>query len=228
MNSIGAKAAALLAVMMICLIPAGSSAADTGHLGGHCESQGNIADYDERTGYLQFQLGLDAKRIEFIVLGEDGGIMGPYAVGNDNKGYFRIEGFLQDNALGRGINLIHITPDNGAEIEFRMDVQVAYTLSFDPNGAKGIVPFISVSPGGSVTLPDCTLKSPTSDQFGGWEIDGVIHQKGDRIAVTGDTVAKADWGSGSTGLPDWFPWVALAAVLIIAIAIVLIVRRMRI
>lgn len=230
MKHTGAKAAALLAVLMICLIPAGSSAADTSHLGGHAESSGMIVDYDGKTGYLQFQLVTDAKRIQFTILGEDGGLMGPYAVGNDNGGLIQIEGFLKDNELGRGMNLISVTSDEGMLVEFRLYVQAAYTLSFDPNGAKGIIPFISVSPGESVTLPDCTLRSPTSDPFGGWMIDGEIHQKGERIKVGGDTLAKASWGQEpqTTGNSDWVLLIAAAVILITAIAIVLIVRRMRI
>lgn len=224
MKATGAIAAVLLAVL-ISSVPTGSSAADTSHLGGHAETSGMYADYDADTGLLQFRIQTEAERFSFTILSESGRLMGPYTVGNENNGFVLVEGFRGSDALDRGMNLISLSGGQSGIAEFRMDVRTACTVSFDPNGAKGILPFVSVSPGGTCVLPDCTLRSPTQSPFGGWEIHGETHQKGDRIQVTADTVAKAVWGGSEDSSP--MLWIVVAVVLVTAIAIILTVRRMR-
>ena len=69
-------------------------------------------------------------------------------------------------------------------------------ISFD-NG-KGTGSMTPVSFIGLYTLPECEFKAPSFYHFAGWEIEGELHQPGEKIDVLGDVVLKATFEKDSS------------------------------
>ena len=68
------------------------------------------------------------------------------------------------------------------------------TVSFNANSGYGTMRSVSVSYGAVYTLPNCTFTN-TGYVFSGWKVNGTLYQPGDKITVTGDVTAFAQWKS---------------------------------
>ncbi len=67
-------------------------------------------------------------------------------------------------------------------------------VQFDANGGSGKMVSEAVEKGTEYTLPDCLFTPPSGKVFTGWKVSGAVKQPGDRITVTTDLTASAQWG----------------------------------
>ncbi len=77
--------------------------------------------------------------------------------------------------------------------EWQDNPNTVYTLSFDGNGLYGWMSSIRVKTGETVTLPECRYTVPAAKRFRYWIINYVNYNPGDKIAMTQNMTAKANW-----------------------------------
>ena len=70
---------------------------------------------------------------------------------------------------------------------------VNYKVSFDGNGAEGIMNPITVEANDTYVLPNCGFEVPEGKAFAGWTVNGQTYQAGESIVITGDTTITAVW-----------------------------------
>ena len=59
--------------------------------------------------------------------------------------------------------------------------QPVFTLAFDPGGGEGEMDPVTLEPGSSFPLPECTFTAPADKRFLCWEIDGRCFDPGDTV-----------------------------------------------
>ena len=64
-------------------------------------------------------------------------------------------------------------------------------ITFAPNGGSGAMEPVTVTPGSSYTLPECTFTAPANKQFDAWDAG----KPGDSITVSADLTITALWKS---------------------------------
>ena len=80
-------------------------------------------------------------------------------------------------------------------------VAMQYLVSFDPNGGTGAMTELTTRDDDCYrTLPECAFTAPAGKLFLGWSVcvnggDPVIKQPGDFLALRGETVVTALWGT---------------------------------